>query len=134
MIYIDKKICKYTCQRNHINCFVLLNTLMENEGLGVVPGERSFFHWNERNYQKWCHHSKKRTNKKNTFLDYWNDLKINERGTNGNWLKKRSDIISIRTTFQITHSKSNSDFLIPIFATQCHRPYFKLWLLSVQIF
>ena len=29
-------------------------------GLGVVPGERSFFHENERNYQERSHRSKKK--------------------------------------------------------------------------
>ena len=45
-----------------------------NLGLGVVPGERSFFHENERNDQERSHRSEKERKHRTRSLKYWNDL------------------------------------------------------------
>ena len=48
-----------------------------NLGLGVVPGERSFFHENERNYQEQSH----RFGKKNEHSFYNETERFQKRGT-----------------------------------------------------
>ena len=80
-------------------------------GLGVVPGEQSFFHEKEQNDQEQSHRSEKRTNAKNAFLKILERFVKEQNGTerNKNCLKRT---FKIRNTFLLsrTCSKSGTHF------------------------
>ena len=94
-------------------------------GLGVVPGERSLFHENERNYQERFH----RSEKKNEHIEhvFKNIEKIINR-TNERILLEKS--IKMRNAFLLlgTRSKSGKNFGFPPLVTLClppKKPFFE---------